>query len=317
MRKVILILARIIVGGALLLLMFFMGAAFFYAQRADYGWKPVIAQPSFTTEHPRVVFDEGHNNASKAGFSGRYWPFARLLRADGYSLERANFTFAPESLADVRILVIVNASGAPKPQMFGINLPIPTRLRRGDPAFTEPEVRALHEWVEQGGSLLLIADHAPSGEAAFALGKSLGVTMHNGFVEIPGERSDPMMFSAENGRLGQHPIITGDGPGTMVSRVATFTGQSLDGPPGATVLLRLPEGAVESVPDADDRFTEQPAGPAQGVAFEPGRGRVVVLGEAAMMTAQVSGRVPFGLNTGDNDNQQLVLNIMRWLARKL
>jgi hypothetical protein len=64
-------------------------------------------------------------------------------------------------------------------------------------------------------------------------------------------------------------------------------------------------------------LVERSAGRAQGLAFEFGRGRVVVLGEAGMVTAQVNRRVPYGMNSPDNDNQVFVLNAMRWLTRAL
>ncbi|HKQ18544.1 MAG TPA: hypothetical protein VJW75_02240, partial [Candidatus Eisenbacteria bacterium] len=132
----------------------------------------------------------------------------------------------------------------------------------------------------------------------------------------PQELSDPLLFSTGNGRLGDHPIIAGSRPQNSVRRVMTYTGQSLDEPPGATVLLRLPESAMEFVPVADS-LAAVPAGRAQGIAMEWGKGRVVVLGEAAMMTAQTHKGVPFGMNTPDNDNRQFALNTMRWLSRKL
>ena len=292
-----------------------LATAYFLAQRADYGWDPAISAPVFTAEHPRVLFDEGHNNASSAGVAGRYWPFARLLRADGYSVERGKKRFTSGVLEGVRVLVIANASGAPKPQLFGLNVPIPTEKKRSDPAFNTDEIDAIRSWVEQGGSLLLIADHAPFGEAAADLSAAFGVTMHKGFVEIPHESSDPLLFSRENGRLGDHLIVKGIGDGTAVRRVMTYTGQSLDGPVTATVLLRLPATAVEAVPEGDS-LVERPSGPAQGIAQEFGKGRMVVLGEGGMVTAQVNRRVPYGMNTPDNDNRQFLRNIMCWLARK-
>ena len=292
------------------------GTAFFTAQRADYGWSPGVATPTFSTARPVVLFDEAHHNASSIGFSGRYWPFGRLLRADGFAVTRGRREFSRSSLQGVAVLVIANASGAPKPQMFGLNLPSRTDRKRGDPAFTPEEIRVVHDWVAAGGSLLFIADHAPFGQAASGLADALGVTMHRGFVEVPGELSDPLLFSSANGRLGDHPIIRGDGPATALSRVMTYTGQSLDGPPDATILLRLPANAVEAVP-RDDTLVEAPAGAAQGLAFAWGRGRVVVLGEAGMLTAQVFRGQRYGLNAPDNDNRQLVLNAMHWLARRL
>jgi hypothetical protein len=262
-----------------------------------------------------VLFDEAHNNASTAGITGRYWPFARLLRADGYDVERNTRAFAPDRLEGARVLVIANAAGAPKPQVFGMNIPFPAQGRRNDPAFSPREIEAVRAWIERGGSLLLIADHAPFGQAAAGLASALGITMHGGFVEVPGESSDPLVFSRDNGRLGEHAIINGSRAAGAVRRVMTYTGQSLDGPAGASILLRLPSTAVEAVPEGDT-LVERRAGSAQGLAFAYAKGRVVVLGEGAMVTAQVDHRVPYGINTSDNDNRKFVLNVMHWLARQ-
>ena len=97
-----------------------LGSAFFLAQRADYGWSPGISTPRFTAEHPRVLIDEGHYNSSTAGFAGRYWPFARLLRADGYALARGHEALRPRpagpaqglALAYVKGRVVVLGEGA-------------------------------------------------------------------------------------------------------------------------------------------------------------------------------------------------------------
>jgi hypothetical protein len=58
------------------------------------------------------------------------------------------------------------------------------------------------------------------------------------------------------------------------------------------------------------------AGRAQGIAFRLGKGRVVALGDAAMLSAQLTGSddQPFGMNIPDIDNRQLTLNIMHWLS---
>jgi hypothetical protein len=49
-----------------------------------------------------------------------------------------------------------------------------------------------------------------------------------------------------------------------------------------------------------------------------GKGRVVVLGEAAMLTAQLTrDDKPFGMQVAGIDNRQLALNIMHWLSRLL
>lgn len=316
MKKVLLLIGASIGVGIIAIVVLFLGGAYFEAQRADYGWNPAITTPTFTTTHPIVLIDEGHHNASSAGFTGRYWPFARLLRADGYAVRRGKTAFTREGLHRIDVLVIANASGAARPQLFGMNIPIQTHGKRSDPAFTAAEIDIVRSWVERGGSLLLIADHAPFGESASALGSAFGVRMHKGFVEVPHEVSDPLLFSKGNGRLGEHPIVSGGPRTASINRVMTYTGQSLDGPSGATLLLRLPPTAIEYVPVADS-LADRPAGQAQGLAFEYGKGRVVVLGEAGMVTAQVANRIPYGMNTRDNDNRQFVINLMQWLSRKL
>ncbi|HEV8538134.1 MAG TPA: hypothetical protein VGR15_04330 [Bacteroidota bacterium] len=116
-----------------------------------------------------------------------------------------------------------------------------------------------------------------------------------------------------------------------VGRVMTFTGQSLLGPAGSAALLRLGSSASDMVPESSrtetswiffsngyTRFSDpiSAAGRAQGIALSFGKGRVVVLGEAAMLTAQI-GRTPFGMNVTGIDNRKFALNIMHWLSRLL
>lgn len=313
MKKILLISLVSILA----LLVITIGITAYRAQRADYGWSPTVASPKFTTVHPRVVIDQAHNNASTAGWASRYWPFARLLENDGFKVSKGKVPFSGDCLDSIDVLVIANASGASKPQFLGINIPVNTEEKRGDPAFTGNEIETVKAWVDKGGSLLLIADHAPFGAASAGLAEAFGVRMNQGFVEVPNELSDPLLFSAENRRLGQHPILSGDGPETAVRNVMTFTGQSLSGPDNATVLLRLPDSALEYIADSVGNLKPHQAGNAQGLALEVGRGRVVILGEAAMLTAQVAGGEPFGMNSPGNDNRQLALNVMHWLSHKL
>ncbi|QGZ96779.1 DUF4350 domain-containing protein [Terricaulis silvestris] len=285
---------------------------FFQGQRPDYTWHPSATPPAFVNAHPRVLIDEGHHNASTAGLFGRYMPLARLLKAEGYDVVRGNARFTDGTLASTGILVIANASGAARLQFWGFNLPIGDRGDRGAAAFTALEIEAVRAWVERGGSLLLIADHAPFGAASAQLAAAFDVTMRGGSVEIPGATSDPLPF--EQGALGDHPILSG------VDQVFTFSGQSLSGPADATILLRLPHNAIEYVEVSRDEaagtttFEDQPAGPAQGLALNYGAGRVVVLGEAAMLTAQVRAGRPFGLSAPGGDNERFARNVMRWLA---
>ena len=139
-----------------------------------------------------------------------------------------------------------------------------------------------------------------------------------GFTEVadqsPGQ-TDPgeIEFSHANGLIGAHPIATGRSPHEQIRCLRSFTGQSLDAP-DAVIILKLPANAAEYFPNEPK---PRPVGSAQGVALEYGRGRVVALGEAAMLTAQTENGARWGMNTPGLDNKQFALNIMHWLSRAL
>jgi hypothetical protein len=285
----------------------FIWLAFFpVGQRPDRSFDASVASPAFTSRHPMVLFDEAHYNAHS--LSHTYRPFAKLLANDGYSIRDNSAPFSDRSLAGANVLVIVNAAGGSNPKLFGFNLVPLRRGQREAPAFTASEIEAVRRWVAGGGSLLLVADHYPFGSASASLAAAFGITMHQGYAEVPEQgRSDEIHFSRANGLLSDSPITKG------VGEVVSFTGQSLDVPAEAA-LLKLPAKSIEYVPPPP-KFTPKPAGNAQGAAFDYGKGRVVVLGEAAMLTAQVSEGKKFGMNSAPG-NKQFVLNVMRWLARK-
>jgi len=156
-----------------------------------------VEHPAFTKTHPRVGIDAGHKNFHTR--DGRYKPFADLLEADGYTVSAAP-KFDAVALKGIDILVIANAVGAPKDgQHMG-------------PAFSPEECDAVHDWVRGGGSLMLIADHAPWGDASEILPQRFGVEMGRGFVmDLKHADGNPtkLVFSVENGLLGEHPILRG------------------------------------------------------------------------------------------------------------
>lgn len=141
-------------------------------QGPDPDFEPQVPDPAYTEEHPKVLLDEAHFNAHT--LDGSYRGFADLIEEDGYLVAPNRQTLTAEALNGYDVLVIVNARG-------GDNQP----GRRGEPAFTEAECHAVHDWVLQGGSLLLIADHAPYGSAAQILSDRFGVQMSNGFTVDP------------------------------------------------------------------------------------------------------------------------------------
>ena len=276
-------------------------------QIADPGFNVRVDTPSYTKNFPRVLFDEAHNNFHTS--TGRYKPFADLIFSDGYQVNVNRKPFSKESLQTHKVLIIANALGAEEMDDEGA----------GNSAFTEAEVKAVHDWVRGGGALLLIADHAPFGGAAELLAKQFGVSMSKGFV-LDREHADPdapgrLIFSRENKLLLDHPITNGRTAAERVNRVLTFTGQALKGPDGSVDFMKLGPAAID-IPARQSTDRIPVGGQAQGIAFKLGKGRVVVMGEAAMLSAQLAGpqRVQMGMNVPGADNRQLALNIMHWLS---
>ena len=280
-------------------------------QIADPNFNAKVAHPAYSQKHPRVLFDEAHNNFHTAG--GRYKAFADLVTNDGYQITPNSRKFSKDTLAGYDILIIANPLGAPVEGGFAA---------ANKPAFTEPECETVRDWVTRGGSLLLIADHYPVGAAAGNLAKAFGVDMSNAYTDDPANY-DPelgqILFSRTNKLLLDHPVTQGRNQTERLNRIVTFTGQSLLGPKGSVVFLKLADTAIDAIPP-ERKEKVSAAGRAQGIALKLGKGRVVVLGEAAMLTAQLAGPVkaPFGgLNISTIDNRQLALNIMHWLSKLL
>jgi len=285
-------------------------------QRPDLDFQPPIIDPVFADSGgPLVLIDEGHYNFHTA--EGRYRTFAELLRRDGFVVRPHTGPFTRESLADARILVISNALSEDDAEEW--ILPSPS-------AFTAAEIDLVEDWVEGGGSLLLIADHMPFPGAAAALAERFGLLFINGYARQPGA-GNPMMFTRADGSLRPHAITDGRTAAERVDHVGSFGGQAFRPHPDTTVepLLVMAEGTemqltVEAgvVTETTPRFAA--VGLLQGAVLRHGTGRVAAFGEAAMFSAQVAGveRRPMGMNDPRVDqNYQFLLNVARWLVGQL
>ena len=285
-------------------------------QVADSAFVPAIGAPRWPAGRgPRLVLDEAHHNFHT--LAGRYLAFGRLAAADGFRVAAGRAPFTDASLRGVDVLVIANALAA---RNAGDDWRLPTPS-----AFTADEIAAVRRFVERGGGLLLVADHMPFAGAAEALGAALGVQFANGFAEDSAATAVPLVFrrGADDRRaaLGAHAAILGSGAGA-IDAVATFTGSAFRLTAPGVPLLRLPRTTRVWMPVQAWVFGDSVpklAGPGwlQGAALAVGRGRVVVLGEAAMLSAQRAGaqRAPMGMNhPRAGENALFGARVLRWLG---
>jgi len=188
-----------------------------------------------------------------------------------------------ESLAAIDILVISNALGEED------NVAVPTRS-----AFSDAEIEAVRQWVSDGGSLLLIADHMPMAGAAAALAAAFGVHLINGSAFNDREGEPSFRFRWTDGTLAPHPLREGRTEGEAADSVLSFTGQAFRATVSVDPVLIVPSPATLS----------------------HGVGRVALFGEAAMFFAQRAGpnAVPMGMNAPEAaQNPQFLLNTTHWL----
>ncbi|HWN98040.1 MAG TPA: DUF4350 domain-containing protein [Blastocatellia bacterium] len=246
---------------------------------------------------------------------GGYRPFADLITSDGYEITVNREPLSGKRLKAFAVLVIVNASVAPG----------------ADSALTDEECDAVRDWVGGGGALLLITDQSPFTAAVGRLSKRFEVDLANGYVietsaynKESGDETE-LVFTRVDGLVVEHPITRGRDQTEQIKRIITFTGTSVKGPPKSVSFLKLAATARDVLPP-DPKLaasSDQPSDPkivsaadrAQGVALEFGEGRVVVLTDAAALTAKIGSRgFRFGMNIPGSDNRQLALNIMHWLS---
>ncbi len=289
-------------------------------QVSDPDFDTKVARPAYTKQPPRVLFDEAHANFHTAG--GRYKPLAELVSNDGYEVTPNKDKFSRKFIDGYHILVIANALGADS-----VKSPEWSSgwfLAGARPAFSEEECDAVRDWVKEGGALLLISDHRPFGGAVETLAQRFNIEVSKGYVfdkanlDERGIYRNDLTFTRKDGGVTEHPITKGRNEAERINRVMTFVGQSLKGPTDSATILKFADTAIDRQNLAATTREDSVAGRAQAIAMKFGKGRVVMLGEAAMLSAQVGSggkeSSKFGMNVPGIDNRQLALNIMHWLS---
>ena len=273
-----------------------------------------VSHPAYSRDTgPVVAVDSGHHNFHT--MDGRYAPLAQVLRNDGYRVIDHSTAFSAESLGSIKVLVVSNALDASNVDKW--DPPFPS-------AFSAPEIATLKRWVEEGGSLLLIADHRPMADAAGTLAEAFGFHFFSGVVSKDPPGDD--IFTIKDGTLGDDAITRGQSQQEGVTSVQTFIGSAFTAPPGARPIITLPAGyAVHDcmLPCPPNVARMNAAGLLQGSVLKLGLGRVAVFGEAAMFSAQTITAPDrpffrFGFNAPTaGQNKQFVLNLLHWLSGTL
>lgn len=281
-------------------------------QEVDTLLVPQIVNPYYkTSQGPTVYIDEIHNNFHTK--DGRFKPFSTLLERDGYTVKSLT-TY--DVLNEAEVLVISNAIHTNNIRSW--QQPI-------HDAFSSEDIRILKNWVEEGGRLLIIADHMPFSGATNSLANAFGFDFCDGFAQLSMPENEPDLFSEENKRLLVSKITDGT-YGKSITSVTTFTGSSFQIPEKAIGILKFKKGDECLQPEIawrfdDDTPSKDLKNSYQGAIVDFGKGKLAVFGEAAQFTAQTitnevgTFHVGFNSETAPN-NVDFIRNLMLWLSDK-
>lgn len=190
--------------------------------------------------------------------------------------------------------------------------------------FTKQELAALSEWVSNGGSLIMLSEHAPIDKSMTPLLNTFGIQSSIGAVYDPVNCDTTvklplyetiLQFTTSNGLLNRnHPIITGAKKKEVVRKIETYTGCALTGPTYTTILKLGPTATIKKW----NGIAPSGGGDSQCLAGNFGNGKVVALGDCNGFTAMYvnSGGKKFyaGMQVEEYDWKQFVLNTLHWLS---
>ncbi len=259
-----------------------------------------------------VRIDNFHNNYHTK--EGRFSPFSKLLSCNGYLVKNTNSTIDHHLLKNTTVLVIANALS--KANLTSRKLP-------ATEAFTHDEIQSIKDWVLQGGSLLLIADHMPYPGAVKNLAAQFDFYLYNGFAVYLDNHVGTYQFNFNNNF--NHPVIKGSSDQNKISKVFAFAGSAFRPSKKAINLLALPKNFKVRFPEEEWEFNESTPeinahGLSQGAVRNFGKGKVAIFSEAAMFTAQKIiendkevGKVGFNIPEA-KQNKQFILNLLEWLS---
>ena len=281
----------------------------------DSSFNANVVHPKFKKGYgPKILIDAGHNNfAVELGLNK---PLFDVASSDGYQIKIDSMQFTKEYLSNYNIVVIWPAM----PFKFGSKNQVTDEI-----TFTIDELDALHDWVSNGGSLLMFSEHAPIDKSVTPLFNKFGIQLSTGIVvdslnsdtpiEMPSWKYSFLKFTSKNGLLNtEHPITKGEKKNERVSNILTHGGGGLTGD-GYTNILKLSNSAMIKKWNGT-----MPTGTpnSQCLAGNVGKGKLVALGDCngfgAMFIKSGGYKLSAGMQVSGYDWKQFVLNTLHWLS---
>ena len=281
----------------------------------DSSFNANVVHPKFMKGYgPKILIDAGHHNFLVE--IGLIKPLFDVASSDGYQIKIDSMQFTKEYLSNYNIVVIWPAM----PFKFGSKNQVTDEI-----TFTIDELDALHDWVSNGGSLLMFSEHAPIDKSVTPLFNKFGIQLSTGIVvdslnsdtpiEMPSWNHSFLKFTSTNGLLNtEHPITKGEKKNERISNILTYGGGGLTGD-GYTNILKLSSSAMIKKWNGT-----MPTGTpnSQCLAGNVGKGKLVALGDCngfiAMNVKSGGYKLSAGMHVSGYDWKQFVLNTLHWLS---
>ena len=298
----------------ILAFMLSLGTGSFTQMLNDSSFNASVSKPKYKKQSgPHILIDAGHHNFIVE--MGLIKPFVDLASNDGYKTSIDCGAFTPAYLAEYQIVLITPAM----PFKFGSKKDITDEI-----TFSNQELLALKEWVSNGGSLIILSEHAPIDKSMTPLLNTFGIQSSVGAVYDPVNCDTTiklslyetiLKFTKNNGLLNSnHPIITGAKKKEIIQNIETYTGSALTGP-NYTTILKL--GSTATIRKWNG-ILPAGGGDSQCLAGSFGKGKIMAMGDCNGFTAMYvnSGGKKFyaGMQVKEYDWKQFVLNTLHWLS---
>jgi hypothetical protein len=274
-----------------------------------------VANPKYNKGMgPRVLIDAGHHNFIVE--LGLAKPFIDVASSDGYLVVIDSMQFTKEYLSNYKLVVILPAM----PFTFGSKKQVTDEI-----TFSTDELNALHEWVLNGGRLLMFSEHAPIDKSVtplfnkFGIQSSIGIVSDSLYCDSAIKISSYqtlLKFTRKNGLLNtEHPITKGENANEHISNIVTYGGSGLTGEGYANIFKLSSSAFIKKWSGSLPNGTAN----SQCLAGKIGNGKVVALGDCNGFTAMYikSGESKFsaGMQVPGYDWKQFALNTLHWLSK--
>lgn len=275
-----------------------------------------VAHPKFKKgKGPKMLIDAAHHNFIVE--MGLIKPLMDVVTSDGYRPTIDSSLFTKSYLDQYKVVVISPAM----PFLFGSKPEVTNEI-----TFTDAELNALHNWVLEGGALLMLSEHAPIDKSMTPLFNKFGIQISSGAiydslyydisVDLPSNVTI-LKFTTQNGLLNQdHPITKGENSTEKINNIVTYTGSSLQGEGYANIFKLSPSAKMKKW----NRGLPANLGNSQGLAGAIGKGKVAAFGDCNGFTAMyiktnTGQKFSAGMQVQAYDWKQFVLNTFHWLSK--